>query len=243
MEKNREKLMNESKVVEMWNKPFEKIVEEVLNLGKNGENVKVFIQGCNKWIYSFQTENEIYQTVFGMKKTELEKKIEEDQRQYQEDCAREEKECRAIAEERFPEWKNVISRNFSKETAKSILDYYSSKSNKPSGYKKWHIETIENAVKMLNAADENQPVEILEKMYLESNDLADNRFNYYYRSIDLTESKHADIFGPMVLRDIDKLFGKEHENYEKVANEILKRAKKAEEDKAAIEEIKKGPKK
>ena len=184
-------------------------------------------------LYSFMTEEEMYQEAFKSSKSEYLAEKEEREKRRKEDEAREKAECEEALKTKFPKYKKIYEECYPKEKAQRYTQEVEKELKEGFIIGFYHLE---EKVKLLEAA-RTLPAREVEKLYYQETDSQNRLYNYH----DLINSYYADVFLNVIIDDYVKFKNMDGQLTEKEIDEIiLDLTKKAREAKAlAVEAFKK----
>lgn len=195
---------------------------------------KIYVIRYNgKEIYSFMTEEEMYQVMLNKSKEEYLQEEAKRQKEIEEDEAREKAECEEALKTKFPKYKKIYEECYPKEKAQRYTQEVEKELKEGFIIGFYHLE---EKVKLLEAA-RTLPVREVEKLYYQETDSQNRLYNYH----DLINSYYADVFLNVIIGDYVKFKNMDGQLTEKEIDEIiLDLTKKAREAKAlAVEAFKK----
>ena len=195
---------------------------------------KIYVIRYNgKEIYSFMTEEEMYQIMLNKSKEEYLQEEAKRQKEIEEDEAREKAECEEALKTKFPKYKKIYEECYPKEKAQRYTQGVEKELKEGFIYGFYHLE---EKVKLLEAA-RTLPAREVEKLYYQETDSQNRLYNYH----DLINSYYADVFLSVIIDDYVKFKNSDGKLTEKEIDEIiLDLTKKAREAKAlAVEAFKK----
>ena len=195
---------------------------------------KIYVIRYNgKEIYSFMTEEEMYQIMLNKSKEEYLQEEAKRQKEIEEDEAREKAECEEALKTKFPKYKKIYEECYPKEKAQRYIQGVEKELKEGFIYGFYHLE---EKVKLLEAA-RTLPAREVEKLYYQETDSQNRLYNYH----DLINSYYADVFLNVIIDDYVNFKNIDGKLTEKEIDEIiLDLTKKAREAKAlAVEAFKK----
>ena len=195
---------------------------------------KIYVIRYNgKEIYSFMTEEEMYQIMLNKSKEEYLQEEAKRQKEIEEDEAREKAECEEALKTKFPKYKKIYEECYPKEKAQRYTHEVEKELKEGFIIGFYHLE---EKVKLLEAA-RTLPAREVEKLYYQETDSQNRLYNYH----DLINSYYADVFLNVIIGDYVKFKNMDGQLTEKEIDEIiLDLTKKAREAKAlAVEAFKK----
>ena len=184
-------------------------------------------------IYSFMTEEEMYQAAFKSSKSEYISKKEDREKERQERMIQIKTESEEALKTKFPKYKKLVEESFPKEIAANKI-YFMEESLK-SGTDSWGIEKIDIWINILEAA-KTKPMREVQKLYYSVASSPENRLSTL---ASLAESFYSDIFINLIINDSIELNKEAHgELSEEEINEIIEYYRKqAEAGKPEAEEF------
>lgn len=173
------------------------VFPKLLEMGDKGIMVKVSWNGHT--FYSFMSENDMYQEMFGCSKEEHLKAEKLRKEMWESEKEKEKDVCAKAKEEKFEGWIQVLKESFPEEMY--LLIKRVTESELEDGHVD-RIEKMDKMVSMLELAKTNP--EVAKKMYLESSRSANTRLFKYY---DLCNSYYGDVFESVIIEDTKQEYG------------------------------------
>ena len=184
-------------------------------------------------IYSFMSEEEMYQAAFNCSKSEYIAKKEDREKESQERMIQIKTESEEALKTKFPKYKKLMEESFPKEIAANKINFMEKSLKR--GTDSWGIKKIDIWINILEAA-KTKPMREVQKLYYSVASSPENRLSAV---ASLAESFYSDIFINLIINDSIELNKEAHGKLsEEKINEIIDYYRKqAEAGKTEAEEF------